>query len=506
MKRVSVSKFNGGLVNKVNPKRIPENTLTEAENYEYRKNSLPKKRMGTEQQELTESGRDNVYNFDVWYPNRELTDILGDKIYVLHTKGQDTPGIIEPPHFEPWLAINPEYIDYGYVIAGDVETESYAVTGGYLIDVVILKVENPNFTICETEDGDYVDNITITPSSGSVSSTIYVRYSPTTTEFQSGRVGHTSVGVDSLNLVLTADAIDLPAKDYLMWWLEPFYAGNDIPTFASSEMEDWDSIDPAVTFEPVAQVSPEIAAADLQPIESVVNLVDADTDTSVGIFRYKTIASVDSGVRQVGYNFGDTEGFDNSFATSNGVTFACVFNASEESISTRTGRILAHLYGETGVNITKGFYFGFSGADYANLNATIRNTSFAGTTYKIANVALGDATVHEGGWCILVGMLNPSNLTVNFYLGIDDTIYQYAETALTGAIGSANLNSALFENTKVTVGGIRNTTLVANSCECLQATSVAWRHRLDTAEITQIFKYYKNKYPYVFSYDETTIT
>ena len=106
MKRKTVNDFDGGINNIDDPELIPDSTLTEAENYEYRDYDGLKKRKSVDISELTQEGLTDVENFDIWYPGRSLSDMAGDKIYVIHQK----ESTIEIPLFHAPVALDVENI------------------------------------------------------------------------------------------------------------------------------------------------------------------------------------------------------------------------------------------------------------------------------------------------------------------------------------------------------------------------------------------------------------
>lgn len=90
MKRVTIDNFDGGVVNKANPETQPDNTLTVAENYEYRDRQGLKKRFGNEQFPFDKIPNvTNIKKFDVWYPNRTLSNMTDDKLFVIHVGEQE---------------------------------------------------------------------------------------------------------------------------------------------------------------------------------------------------------------------------------------------------------------------------------------------------------------------------------------------------------------------------------------------------------------------------------
>lgn len=86
MKRYSITDFNGGVNNKVDPAVLPDNVLTAIQNYEYRDLNGLKKRYGTQAHPLNDKMLSDIRKHTVWYPNRKPSDMYADddKIYVIH--------------------------------------------------------------------------------------------------------------------------------------------------------------------------------------------------------------------------------------------------------------------------------------------------------------------------------------------------------------------------------------------------------------------------------------
>jgi len=84
MKRIDIDNFNGGIVNAVDPERIPDNACVDILNYEYRDLTGLKKRYDKELHELNDANLTGVTAFTVWYPNRSLAEMIQDKLYVVY--------------------------------------------------------------------------------------------------------------------------------------------------------------------------------------------------------------------------------------------------------------------------------------------------------------------------------------------------------------------------------------------------------------------------------------
>ena len=85
MRRVSVSDFNGGIVNSADPQTIPDNACTDIVNYEYRDYTGLKRRYDYGNSELNGAAIDEIKSFAIWYPSRKPTNMSSDKIYLVHS-------------------------------------------------------------------------------------------------------------------------------------------------------------------------------------------------------------------------------------------------------------------------------------------------------------------------------------------------------------------------------------------------------------------------------------
>ena len=84
MKRISIDDFDGGINDIDDATLIPNNACVEIKNYEYRDLDGIKKRYSYDNAELNSANITDIKSFDIWYPNRLLDDMYGDKIYIIH--------------------------------------------------------------------------------------------------------------------------------------------------------------------------------------------------------------------------------------------------------------------------------------------------------------------------------------------------------------------------------------------------------------------------------------
>ena len=87
MNRISITDFNAGIIDAVDPTLIPDNALTEAENYEYLDLTGLKKRRGVDFSELNDAGFSDIHSFVVWYPSRMPSGATSDKVLIAHADG-----------------------------------------------------------------------------------------------------------------------------------------------------------------------------------------------------------------------------------------------------------------------------------------------------------------------------------------------------------------------------------------------------------------------------------
>ena len=182
MKRKTVNDFDGGINNIDDPELIPDSTLTEAENYEYRDYDGLKKRKSVDISELTQEGLTDVENFDIWYPGRSLSDMAGDKIYVIHQK----ESTIEIPLFHAPVALDVVLYDTDYFVA-IWQAYPYFEYKSYWIDVS----EDETFKRYITVDGIYYNDYPVYPGESVIVSPV----TRSTTYYYRIRVAELSAGL-----------------------------------------------------------------------------------------------------------------------------------------------------------------------------------------------------------------------------------------------------------------------------------------------------------------------
>jgi N-acetylmuramoyl-L-alanine amidase len=95
----------------------------------------------------------------------------------------------------PTLSVNPTSLSFGDVPVGTSSIpKSYTITGSNLTSNVVINAPS-GFEISTSSGGPYGSSLTLSPSSGSISATVYVRFSPTSAQSYSGNITNTSSGI-----------------------------------------------------------------------------------------------------------------------------------------------------------------------------------------------------------------------------------------------------------------------------------------------------------------------
>ena len=95
----------------------------------------------------------------------------------------------------PSLNVDPTSLSFGNVQVGtNSSPQSYTVSGSNLTSNVSINAHS-GYQVSTNQTSGYQDNISISPSNGSVNQTIYVRFSPTATQSYSGDVSNASSGL-----------------------------------------------------------------------------------------------------------------------------------------------------------------------------------------------------------------------------------------------------------------------------------------------------------------------
>ena len=503
MKRVSINRFSGGLINKINPQRIPDNAMTEIENYEYRKSPIPKKRFGIDDAELNQAGITDIYNFDIWYSGRKPDDMVDDKIFVIHTKGSGGGGNGDDPDLTPTLVVIPDAIQFGYVLVDDEDTDTYTLIGTNLIQDVTVTSNDAHFTILDPSDDTYKSTFTLSPVGGYIEQTMTVKVTPDAYEELSSTVDHTSSGC-SAPLLVTAEGIELPQQDKMLWWLETFNeADTEMMTIVDDEVTEWESIlpTPVVTFVPVSGASGTPSAAQLTPDATTANLLDAETDTDVVDFSEFATNQAKNLVGSL-VNLTDGIGYGK---TLDGLTFVSVINNKPAVLGTVRVQCMSTLSGTLGYRKYIQFYLYNHVTNLDQIRIEIWTSAGSST---IAGVTID--SLDSAGWLLLVGQYIPQadgSRKLKVYIGTSETITEY--DLATFSSPSVDINSATLTTVKGAIGcaytGV-STQTPQYSAEAEMPTNDAWGTVLTETEVKQVFKYYKLKYPNIFSYDPDTIT
>lgn len=88
MKRISITDFNGGMIDAADPMLIPDNAMVLVENYEYIDNTGLKIRKGLNDSPLQNAGMSGIGDIAVWYPANMPADSKGDSVLIFR-KGQE---------------------------------------------------------------------------------------------------------------------------------------------------------------------------------------------------------------------------------------------------------------------------------------------------------------------------------------------------------------------------------------------------------------------------------
>ena len=489
MKRVSIDNFKGGVIDKVNPQKIPDNALTEVKNYEYRKTPILRKRFSTDEAELNEAKLEDIYNFDVWYPNKPLDDMYDDKIFVLHTMGdvESGGGGGGDEDADPYLTIDPSNIDFGYVLVGETSTDTWTVTGGYLLGDVELVSTNAKYTICTTEDGTYASSVTLTPTNGSVSQTMYVKYTPDSNETDGGTVTHNTFGVSELTLTLTAVGAEFPTDDILF------------------RLENWSNL--------VARAEPNDAFVDYwTSIQPVFDFACRETNYSVGddYFFTPSISSEEIAgspavhIAPVTYNETDYASFLSKVqftttlegATGTSIVALVKFETNTVNIGA-TGRggcitEIRHYYGTTtGDQAINAIEYPVNEAgDVKNYTKmVIHGYDGSASHWTIKTIDIPTSLVDDE-WHLIMGIVDYTGKTLKLYI---DGVLISTETSSNW--DTAIPNSSQYDGANVGAGvRMYNNKYPVYGMQGHVAMSCGWKRILTSAEITNILNYVRAKY------------
>jgi hypothetical protein len=129
----------------------------------------------------------------LWYDNNNNGQIGGGYPYdfPINTKIYQNAIII----VSPTLSVNPTSLSFGNVPVGTSSIpQSYTITGSNLTSNVVINAPS-GFEVSTSSGGPYGSSLTLSPSGGSISATVYVRFSPTSAQSYSGNITNTSSGI-----------------------------------------------------------------------------------------------------------------------------------------------------------------------------------------------------------------------------------------------------------------------------------------------------------------------
>ena len=110
----------------------------------------------------------------------------------------------------PALTATPGSLSFGDTeINTSSSAQNYTLSGNYLTSNVTVTTP-AGFQVSLSSSSGWNNSLSITPLSGSVNVTVYVRFSPTATGSISGNISHISTGVTTQNVTVKGIGIDVP--------------------------------------------------------------------------------------------------------------------------------------------------------------------------------------------------------------------------------------------------------------------------------------------------------
>lgn len=111
----------------------------------------------------------------------------------------------------PVISVNGSFSYFGTILSGNLSTvQDYTVSGTNLTDDITIQAPT-GFEIKKSTDGSYSSTVILTQSGGTVSTTtINVRFSPSSTGDLSGSISHTSSGASTENLSVSGYGVTSP--------------------------------------------------------------------------------------------------------------------------------------------------------------------------------------------------------------------------------------------------------------------------------------------------------
>jgi len=403
-----------------------------------------------------------------------------------------------------------------------VSTPKYAIEGFYLtnnitITTPVITYEGSDYDFFYIREYgldtplDWVHELVLTPDvNGHVESDIEMSFLPTiVVDNMTGNIDNES-GTITTPVTVHGTSYDFMLKDYLMWRLEAL-DDDDLSkyTVSGDKITTWSSITPAVDFTPIPETGQ--TQSNYRPDSKTMKLLSASVDTVVAEFNTTTkIRNLHRKIYDTmsGIYTGHPDGYD-------GITFACVFDVSQLSSVGSGSHYFAHY---NAVMASSSIHQEWSVYSYGE---NFNNIIFGIRTVRDGSVAAATATVSLGfnlrdyankpKVCLLMVVFDPASgfatQNIKVYLGIRNTIHQYSAQLFTGDSWAMLADSSLEVHACIGCyhGAVSEgyTSIVNYSLEGQQATNVAWRHKFSTADVREAFDWYKRRYPYVFTYNNT---
>jgi len=108
----------------------------------------------------------------------------------------------------PTLAVSPSSLSFGNVVVNTYSSpQSYTLTGSNLTGNVAVTAPS-RYEVSLSSGSGYGNSLSITPSSGGVNRTIYVRFNPNANSTASGNVSNASTGATTRNVAVNGQGID----------------------------------------------------------------------------------------------------------------------------------------------------------------------------------------------------------------------------------------------------------------------------------------------------------
>jgi formylglycine-generating enzyme required for sulfatase activity len=108
---------------------------------------------------------------------------------------------------DPVIGANPTTLSFGSVEVGQTSSnQTFTLTGSNLTSNITVTAPT-GFQVSASSGSGFANSINFTPASGSVDSTVYVRFIPTAEQEYSGNISLTSTGVETINVSVSGTGI-----------------------------------------------------------------------------------------------------------------------------------------------------------------------------------------------------------------------------------------------------------------------------------------------------------